>query len=79
MLLLRERLSDFRENHLQTVLERNKSYIELMVLYVHPKNLQSSSITVKSHRLGLEKKFISKQNNPIAHLHHAPLIAGLTW
>ena len=78
MLLLRERLSDFRENHLQTVLERNKSYIELMVLYVHPKNLQSSSITVKSHRLGLEKKFISKQNNPIAHLHHAPLIAGLT-
>ena len=78
MLLLRERLSDFRENHLQTVLERNKSYIELMVLYVHPKILQSSSITVKSHRLGLEKKYISKQNNPIAHLHHAPLIAGLT-
>ena len=63
MWLLREKLSDFRENNLKTVQEWNKSYIELIALYVHPKKQQSSSTTIKSitaldySRLGLENKF----------------------
>ena len=40
MLLLRERLSGFREkkNNLQTAQEWTKYYIELIASYVHPKN-----------------------------------------
>ena len=62
MWLLRERLSDFRESNLQTVQEWTKSYIELIALYVHPKNsnhLRSHlrAIMALDHsRLGLENK-----------------------
>ena len=36
MSILRERLNSFKENNLQTVLESNKSDIELIALYAHP-------------------------------------------
>ena len=49
MRLLRERLRDFRENNLQTVQEWNKSYVELIVSYVHPKN--SNHLRVKSFQI----------------------------
>ena len=58
MWLLRERLSDFREKNLQTLRAKSellKSYIELIALYVHPKN--SIAIMALDHsRLGLENK-----------------------
>ena len=41
-------------NNLQTVQERTKSYIEVIALYVHSKNQESSSITFKSHKLALD-------------------------
>ena len=62
MWLLRERLSDFRENNLQTAHKWTKSYIELIASYVHPKNsnhLRSHlrAIMALDHsRLGLENK-----------------------
>ena len=60
-----------REYSLQTVQEWNKSYIELIVLYVHPKNSnhlrsQSRAIMALDHK----RLVPSKQNNPVAHLHH---------
>ena len=59
------------KNNLQTVQEWTKSYIELIALYVRPppqKKQESSSITLKSHklaldgsRLGLENKFLENK------------------
>ena len=68
---LRERLSDFRKNDLQTVQEWTKSYIELIALYVHPKNsnhLRSHlrAIMALDHsRLGLENKFLENKSGRI--------------
>ena len=67
MWLLRERSSDFRESNLQTVQEWTKSYIELIALYVHPKNsnhLRSHLRAIKAldhSRLGLENKFLENK------------------
>ena len=62
------------KNNLQTVQEWNKSYMELIALYVHPQNsnhlrLQSRAIMALDHsqRLGLENKFFP---NLVVHLHH---------
>ena len=57
------------KNNLQTVQEWTKSYIKLIALYVRAKKKQeSSSITLKSHklaldgsRLGLENKFLENK------------------
>ena len=61
MRLLRERLSDFRESNLQTVQEWTKSDIELIALYVHPKNSNLRShlraiMALDHSRLDLENK-----------------------
>ena len=61
MRLLRERLSDFRESNLQTVQEWTKSDIELITLYVHPKNSNLRShlraiMALDHSRLDLENK-----------------------
>ena len=61
MRLLRERLSDFRESNLQTVQEWTKSDIELITLYVHPKNSNLRShlraiMALDLSRLDLENK-----------------------
>ena len=71
MCLLRERLSDFRKNNLQTVQEWTKSYIELIALHVHPKNSNhlrshSGAIMALDHsRLGLENKFLENKSGRI--------------
>ena len=63
MWLLRERLSDFREKNLQTLRAKSellKSYIELIALYVHPKN--SIAIMALDHSiLGPRKQILGKQ------------------
>ena len=59
------------ENNLQTVQEWTKSYIELIALYVHPKNsnhLRSHlrAIMALDHsRLGLENKFLENKSGRI--------------
>ena len=71
MWLFRERLSDFTKNNLQTAQEWTKSYIELIALYVHPKNsnhLRSHlrAIMALDHsRLGLENKFLENKSGRI--------------
>ena len=59
------------KNNLQTVQEWTKSYIELIALYVHPKNsnhLRSHlrAIMALDHsRLGLENKFLENKSGRI--------------
>ena len=59
------------KNDLQTVQEWTKSYIELIALYVHPKNsnhLRSHSRAVMAldhSRLGLENKFFENKSSRI--------------
>ena len=59
------------ENNFQTVQEWTKSYIELIALYVHPKNsnhLRSHlrAIMALDHsRLGLENKFLENKSGRI--------------
>ena len=59
------------ENNLQTVQEWTKSYIELIALYVHPKNSNhlrshSRAIMALDHsRLGLENKFLENKSGRI--------------
>ena len=72
MWLLRERLSGFRENNLQTVQEWIKSCIELIALYSHThknsNNLRSHlrDIAALDHsRLGLENKFLENKSGRI--------------
>ena len=51
------------KNNLQTVQEWTKSYIELIVLYVRPpKKQESSSITLKSHKLALDGSRLGLEN-----------------
>ena len=61
MRLLSERLRDFRESNLQTVQEWAKSDIELIALYIHPKNSNLRShlraiMALDHSRLDLENK-----------------------
>ena len=53
------------KKNLQLVQGLNKSYIELLDLYVHS-------------RLGLESKFLLKQNNPVVYL-RPPLFYKVKW
>ena len=60
-----------KKNNLQTVQEWTKSYIELIALYVHPKNSNNlrshlRAIMALDHsRLGLENKFLEKKSGRI--------------
>ena len=58
MRILSERVSGFREIYLQTVQECNKSYIELIALYVPPK----IAIISWSQYIRLGKQILGKQN-----------------
>ena len=59
------------ENNLQTAQEWTKSYIELIALYVHPKNsnhLRShlrATMALDHSRLGLENKFLENKSGRI--------------
>ena len=65
MWLLRERLSDFRENNL-TAQEWNTFYIDVIVLYVYLK----IAVIFDHSRLGLKNKFFP---NKMTQLHPSTL------
>ena len=64
-----------RKNYLQTAQEWNKSNIELIVLYVPPKNI--SNLWLQWIRFG--KQILPKQNNQVVHLHHLSLFYKVNW